>query len=214
MRVTTLGDLRHRFEERRGVCVLIAINARSRCKSRLAPALAPKSRLHLVSSMLSAVLAAAADARVVRQIIVVSPEREFVPAHVPVLADTGESLNGALTDAHRLLRGFGCQQVVILPADLPNISAGDIDGLVHAGRSGGFAIAPDMAGTGTNALCLGSAIPFRFQFGVDSHRLHLAEAKRLGLTPEVVRFPGLQFDVDLPADLDRLKEGQWLARQA
>jgi hypothetical protein len=82
MRVTTLGDLTHRFEERRGVCVLIAINERSRCKSRLAPALAPKSRLRLVSSMLSAVFAAAADARVVLQIIVVSPERGFVPADV------------------------------------------------------------------------------------------------------------------------------------
>lgn len=214
MSLTILGDLTRRLDERRGACVLIAIKERARCKTRLAPALATQARLDLVRSMLAAVLAAAGDAHTVRQVIVVSPERDTVPADVPVLADTGESLNGALTQAHRLLRDFGCREVVILPADLPCIAAPDIDGLVHAGRRGGFAIAPDGAGTGTNALCLVAAQPFRFQFGLDSQRLHRAEAARAGLAPRVVRLPGLTFDVDSPADLDRLEERQWLARQA
>lgn len=214
MSLTILGDLTRRLDERRGACALIAIKARARCKTRLAPALAPADRLHLVRSMLAAVLAAAGDAHTVRQVIVVSPERDGVPADVPVLADTGESLNDALTQAHRLLRDFGCRETVILPADLPGITAADVDGLVHAGRCGGFAIAPDGAGTGTNALCLVSAQPFRFQFGADSQRLHLAEAARLGLAPRVVLLPGLQFDVDSPADLDRLEQRQWLARRA
>ena len=214
MSLTILGDLTRRLEERRGACALIAIKERSRCKTRLAPALAIQARMRLVRSMLAAVLAAAGEARTVRQVIVVSPERDSVPADVPVLADTGESLNDALTQAHRLLHEFGCREVVILPADLPNITATDIDALVHAGRNGGFAIAPDGAGTGTNALCLVSAQPFRFQFGLDSQRLHLEEAGRLGLASTVVRLPGLQFDVDSPADLDRLGQRQWLARQA
>jgi len=101
---------------------------------------------------------------------------------------------------------------VILPADLPNITAGDIDALVRAGRSGGFAIAPDTAGTGTNALCLVSPQVFRFQFGLDSQRLHLREAERAGVRSQVVRLPGLAFDVDSPADLDRLDEQRWRAR--
>jgi 2-phospho-L-lactate guanylyltransferase len=65
---------------------------------------------------------------------------------------------------------------------------------------------------GTNALCLGSAHPFRFQFGLDSQRLHLQEAERTGLSPQVVRLPGLEFDVDSPRDLARLEEQRWLAR--
>ena len=72
-------------------CALIAIKERLRCKTRLAEALAPAARIELVRSMLAAVLSAAGGARSVRQIIVVSPERDSVPAHVPVLADTGES---------------------------------------------------------------------------------------------------------------------------
>jgi 2-phospho-L-lactate guanylyltransferase len=84
--------------------------------------------------------------------------------------------------------------------------------LVRAGRRGGFAIAPDAAGVGTNALCLVSSHPFRFQFGSGSQRLHLQEAERMGLSPQVVRLPGLEFDVDSPADLNRVLGQRWLAR--
>ena len=83
---------------------------------------------------------------------------------------------------------------------------------MRAGRQGGFAIASDAAGVGTNALCLATAHPFRFQFGADSKRLHLREAERTGLGTQIIRLPGLEFDVDLPADLDRLDRQRWLAR--
>ena len=212
MTLTMLGDLTRRLDQRRGACALIAIKARARCKTRLSESLAPSARLQLVRSMLAAVLSAAAGAQTLRQVIVVSPERDAVPAQIPVLADSGESLNGALTQAHRVLREFGCREVVILPADLPHITAAEIDGLVHAGRSGGFAIAPDAAGVGTNALCLVTAHPFRFQFGSGSQRLHLQEAERTGLNAQVVRLPGLAFDVDSPTDLNQLDRQQWLAR--
>jgi 2-phospho-L-lactate/phosphoenolpyruvate guanylyltransferase len=205
------GDLTSRVGPQRGACALIAVKARVRCKTRLSGSLAPPARIQLVRSMLAAVLSAAGAARTLSQLIVVSPERDSIPEEVPVLADTGRCLNSALTEAHRMLRKFGCREVVILPADLPNITAADIDGLVRSGRSGGFAIAPDADGTGTNALCLVSPHPFRFQFGPDSRRLHLAEAIRLGLTPQVIRTPGLEFDVDSPTDLDLLDEQRWLS---
>src|SRR6202163_904863 len=180
MSMTMLGDLTRRLDQRRGACALIAINERSRWKTRLSEALGPLARAELVRSMLAAALSAAEAAQTVRQIIVVSPERDSVSADIPVLADTGECLNSALTQAHRVLRDFGTREVVFLPADLPTITAADIDALVRAGRSGGCALAPDTAGTGTNALCLVSTQPFRFQFGPDSRRLHLQEAELQG----------------------------------
>jgi 2-phospho-L-lactate guanylyltransferase len=213
MSLTTLGQLTRRPFQQRGACALIAIKQRVRCKTRLSETLTSTARLQLVRSMLAAVLSAAGAARTVRQIVVVSPERDTVPADVPVIVDTGEDLNSALTEAHRVLLEFGWREVVILPADLPTITAADIDGLTRAGRIGGFAIAPDTAGSGTNALCLVSAQAFRFQFGLGSQRLHLREAERMGLSPEVVRLPGLQFDVDSPADLSRLDGQPWLSRR-
>ena len=73
MSLTMLGDLTRRLEQRRGACALIAIKERARCKTRLSDALAPEARVQLVRSMLAAVLAAAAGAQTVRQVIVVSP---------------------------------------------------------------------------------------------------------------------------------------------
>lgn len=207
-----LGKLTSRPDRRRSACVFIAVNQRERCKTRLAQALVPSSRLQLVRSMLAAVLWAAGSASTVRQIIVVSPERDTVPLDVPVLVDTGESLNDALMQAHKVLREFGGREVVILPADLPTITPDEIDALVHAARSGGCAIASDEARVGTNALSLISAQPFCFHFGPDSLRLHMHEANRAGLNPRVLRLPGLEFDVDSPPDLNRL-ERQWLARR-
>jgi 2-phospho-L-lactate guanylyltransferase (CobY/MobA/RfbA family) len=110
MSLTLLDDLTARLDQRRGACALIAINKRSRCKTRLAEALAPAARIRLVRSMLAAVLSAAGDAQTVHHIIVVSPERDSVPAAVPVLADSGECLNSALMQAHQVL--------VDSPADL------------------------------------------------------------------------------------------------
>jgi 2-phospho-L-lactate/phosphoenolpyruvate guanylyltransferase len=212
MSAAVLRDLTRRLDERSGACVLIAVKDRLRCKARLSRALSASARLELVRSMLTAVILAARGAQTVRQIIVVSPERDSVPAGIPVLVDSGECLNAALTQAHRVLRDFGCREVVILPADLPKITGGEIDSLVCAGRIGGFAIAPDAAEAGTNALCLVSLHSFRFQFGPDSKRLHLQEAERAGLSPQVVHLPGLEFDVDSPLDLDRLDGQQWLQR--
>jgi 2-phospho-L-lactate guanylyltransferase len=208
MSLTVLGDL----TRRRGACALIAIKERARCKTRLADVLSPPERIDLVRSMLTAVLAAAGNAQTVHQVIVISPERDTVPAEIPVLADTGESLNTALVQAHTMVREFGCHEIVVLPADLPLITSAEIDELVRAARTGGFAMATDAAGIGTNALCLMSTQPCRFQFGPDSRRLHLQEAQRLGLSPQVVHLAGLEFDVDSSADLDLLDGQKWLTR--
>ncbi len=162
--------------------------------------------------MLAGVLAATASAQTVHRTIVVSPERDQIPAEVPVLADSGASLNAALEQAHGVLRELGCRELLVLPADLPRITAADIDTLVRAGRKSGFAIAPDASGTGTNALCFVSMQPFRFQFGPDSRSLHVQEARRMGLEPQIVRLPGLAFDLDSPVDLEFLGEQPWPTR--
>ena len=208
MSLAVLGDL----TRRRGACALIAIKERARCKTRLADVLRPPERIDLVRSMLTAVLAAAGNAQTVHQVFVISRERDTVPAEIPVLADTGESLNTALVQAHTMVREFGCHEIVVLPADLPLITSAEIDELVRAARAGGFAMATDAAGVGTNALCLMSTQPFRFQFGPDSRHLHLQEAQRLGSSPQVVHLAGLEFDVDSSADLDLLDGQKWLTR--
>jgi enoyl-CoA hydratase/carnithine racemase len=99
MSLTIPADLSRRLDGRRGACAVIAIKERARCKARLAESLGPSARIQLARSMLAAVLSAANEAQTLRQIILVSPERDIVPAEIPVLADTGRGLNSALTHA-------------------------------------------------------------------------------------------------------------------
>ena len=181
-----LSELPRQIGQRRGCCALIAIKQRLRCKSRLDQQLSVGERVELVREMLGRVLAAASCAQTIGQVIVVSPERDLVPAAVPVLADTGEGLNIALTQARGALLKLGCREILVLPADLPCVTGPEIDALVRASRRGGFAIAPDAADRGTNALCLASSQPFQFQFGLDSRRLHLEEATRIGLSLSLI----------------------------
>lgn len=184
---------------------LVAVKRRAECKGRLAGKLAAETRLSLVRIMLDHVLEALRAARTIDRIVVVSPERDTVPPDVPVLDDPGHGLNAALDAARRMLVDQGASELVILPADLPVVTAADIDAFVESGRRTGFALATDIAGTSTNALYLAPPAAFRFQFGPDSRRRHVEEAMRLGLKPQLARARGLEFDLDVIEDLVRLQ---------
>ena len=186
-------------------CALVAVKRRAECKGRLAGRLAAETRLSLVRLMLERVLTALRAARTIDRIAIVSPERDTVPPDIPVLGDSGHGLNAALDAARRILVDQGAGELVVLPADLPMISAADIDALVEIGRRTGFALATDVAGKSTNALYLAAPAAFHFQFGPGSRRRHIKEAMRLGLKPELVQAPGLEFDLDVAEDLIRLQ---------
>jgi 2-phospho-L-lactate/phosphoenolpyruvate guanylyltransferase len=185
-----------------GCSLLIPVKARATGKTRLSARLDPRQRIGLVRRMLDHVLDAAHRANTIRQIIVVSPERDTLPGDIPVLADSGVGLNKALSEAHRALLAFGVRELLILPADLPTLAAADIDVLVEAGRATGFAVAPDASGCGTNGLYLSCTRCFDFEFGPDSRERHVDAALRLGLGVATVSRPGLEFDVDCPSDLE------------
>jgi 2-phospho-L-lactate/phosphoenolpyruvate guanylyltransferase len=208
MRLMSFTDRIPQTDANAGCCALIAIKRREHCKSRLEKRLSASARIELVRAMLAHVLGAAQAAATVRQVIVLSPERDTVPADVPVLADAEAGLNAALGHAQHALLELGARELLVLPADLPNITPSEIDSLVRAGRSGGCSIAPDAADRGTNALYVDSARAFRFQFGANSKVLHLRESERLGMQAQIVRLPGLEFDVDVPEDLNRMSYPQ------
>jgi 2-phospho-L-lactate guanylyltransferase len=183
---------------------LVAVKTRVDCKSRLAGRLAAETRLSLVRVMLERALAALRDSRTVSHIAVVTPERDAIPPDVYVLPDPGGGLNAALDAARDVLVGMGAPELLVLHADLPLVTAADIDLLVESGRCTGVALATDVAGTGTNALYVAPPAPFHFRFGADSRFRHVEEATRLGLQAQVLRSKGLELDLDGPADLDRL----------
>ena len=184
---------------------LVPIKARAECKGRLAGCLSPAERLGMVRELAGRVLAAARGSCSIDHVAVVTPERDCVPMDVLVIDDPGGGLNPALEFARHALLARGADELVVLPADLPLVTPADIDLFVARGRRTGFAIATDASYTGTNALFLRPTCAFRFQFGPDSRRHHLAEGARLGWTTEPVRTRGLEFDLDRVEDLNHLR---------
>ncbi|MBS0378722.1 MAG: 2-phospho-L-lactate guanylyltransferase [Proteobacteria bacterium] len=183
--------------------VLVPVKAPGAGKQRLAAVLSEPVRVQLIETMLSQVLGAIFASPGVSQVRVLSPEPRALPERATLVLDGGRDLNAALEYARSALRRSGVSQLAVVFADLPLLTAQDVTALIQEAR-GGLAIAPDHAGTGTNALCLPADADFRFEFGPGSLARHLAQAEAAGLACHVVRRPGLAFDVDEPRDVEAL----------
>jgi 2-phospho-L-lactate guanylyltransferase len=185
--------------------VVTPIKALEDCKTRLRPALDEAARRALVESMLRHVVEIAADARGVDEVLLLGPSRHDLPPAIPLLADPGGGLNAALAAAVARATDAGVSRLVIVAADLPRVTRADLEALAGLDAEEA-AIAPDRAGSGTNALSLPlpAARAFRFQYGPDSFARHTADAARLGLPLRVIRTDTLGLDIDEPRDLSVL----------
>ena len=130
------------------------------------------------------------------------PAPEVLPPSSCSRAETEPELqlNAALTQAALYAAARGATKILILPTDMPNLTAEDVRAMASPrGRGPQIIIAPSRDG-GTNALMLqpGQAIPFAF--GRDSFRRHQRLAVEAGIPVRVVESASLLFDVDLPED--------------
>jgi 2-phospho-L-lactate guanylyltransferase len=126
----------------------------------------------------------------------------------PVEEPGDRGLNAALHAARAAAVQHGAEALLVVPTDLPLLCAADIDALAGQieSRRPMMLIAPDRAGTGTNALLLAPPGALDFAFGPDSLAAHLAAARDAGLASSVVHLGNLSFDVDTPDDYRRLCE--------
>jgi len=71
----------------------------------------------------------------------------------------------------------------------------------------GVVITPDRHGRGTNALLSSPPGLIEYDFGIDSFERHVARAKAAGVRIVIFENPSIGLDVDLPEDLEYLREG-------
>lgn len=112
-------------------------------------------------------------------------------------------LNAALAQAARYTMTRGATRVLVLPTDMPNLTAEDVRTMASPrGRGPQIIIAPSRDG-GTNALMLQPPQVIPFAFGRDSFQRHRRLAAESGIPVQVVESDSLVFDVDLPEDYER-----------
>ncbi len=192
-----------------GISAVVPVKDLQGTKSRLAPVLNPGARAGLTLYMMGRVVAAVRDAGV-EDVCVVSPDRivleEAQRRGAAPLVQESRGLNPALEEGRRRALDRGASTLLVLPADLPLLEAGDVLAVLEEADEGpSVVISPDGARSGTNALLVRPPDVLPFAFGPDSFEAHLGAARRRDLNVHVCERPHLAFYLDTAGDLARLR---------
>jgi 2-phospho-L-lactate guanylyltransferase len=191
---------------------IVPVKPLRRGKSRLAGALTEDERAVLNQDLLERTLQTLSTLKELDQVLVVSRD-----AHALTIArnygaktvqeDGQPHLNTALTRATVIAQVHATQGVLILPADLPLLTADDVLALIdRAAKPPVVVIAPDRHRKGTNALLMVPAGLIEYEFGEDSFEKHCERARQAGAQLEIVELPSLGLDLDLPEDLEMVRK--------
>jgi 2-phospho-L-lactate/phosphoenolpyruvate guanylyltransferase len=173
-------------------------------KQRLAGVLDAAMRRRLVEAMLERVLDAAGSAQGLAGLGILTRDASLVPAGIEQLPDPGTPLNEALAATAAVLAGRGAEAMLVLPGDLPFITASDVEALLALARPRRVVVVPDARGSGTNALLLAPAQVLAPHFGPGSLSAHLAAAAAACVDCQVCVSAPIGRDIDEPADLGPL----------
>ena len=186
---------------------IVPVKPLRRAKSRLSSVIGAEERLELSREMLNRVLEALAKVPEIERTLLVSRDSEAMALARHHGARTLSErppidLNQALQQATRAAVGSGASAVLVVPADLPLVTADDLRELVSLAESPPvLVIAPDRRQAGTNALLASPAGLIEYAFGPFSFDRHRALALAAGARVLVCDRPGLALDLDLPEDL-------------
>jgi 2-phospho-L-lactate guanylyltransferase len=176
-------------------------------KSRLAGVLSLADRESLMRELLRRVVAIAQEAAVGPVTIVSGAPHPL--EGIPRFDDRGRPWNDAIAEAVAAV--VVEPKAVVLSADLPSLTADELRTFVEATPARGIAVARAQDG-GTNAVAMRPPNAMRTHFGEPaSAAVHTAMAASAGLDARIVDLPGLAFDVDAPADLERLEQLGWVS---
>src|SRR6266540_7490480 len=195
---------------------IVPVKPLRRGKSRLAGALSEDERTELNRTLLQNTLKTLSDIKELEEVLVISrdPQALTIARHSgarTVQEDGQPGLNTALKRATVVAQVYATRGVLVLPADLPLISREDILVIIdRAGKPPVVVIAPDRRGKGTNALLMSPAGLIEYDFGEDSFARHCARAKKAEARLEIVELPTLGLDLDLPEDLELVKNLEFL----
>lgn len=189
---------------------IVPVKPLRRGKSRLAGTLSEDERTELNRQLLEHTLQTLSELNEIEHILVVSRD----PAALALARDHGArtvtengspQLNTALQRATVVAQVYATRGVLVLPADLPLITRGDVIALLERATDPPVVvISPDHRKEGTNALLISPAGIIDYDFGTGSYERHCQRAKEAGARLEIVTLPSLGLDLDLPEDLEKV----------
>ncbi len=186
--------------------VIIPVKPLKNAKSRLSPVLLPDQRYELAQAMLRHVLAVTTTVQAVTGALVISRDTKALAIAREMGAKTLQegaisNLNPALLRATVVVKSWRADAVLILPADLPFISAEDIVAMIGLADRPSIVIATDRERDGTNALLVRPPGAIEYEYGQGSYERHRRNAARAGLPVALYESERMTLDIDVPEDL-------------
>ena len=187
---------------------VVPLKQLEKAKARLANVLSAEERRFLMLAMARDVLTALSRSKRLSGILLVSRTVE-----ADALAQTfgterfaespSANLSQALTQASDyLISQLEARGAMIVPADVPLITPGEIDELLAGHQQ--VTVVPDDQNLGTNCLICSPPNCIEYVFDGRSFKPHVDAARAVGITPTTVPSPGFALDIDTPDDLKTL----------
>lgn len=190
-----------------GTWAVVPVKTFRFAKQRLAAVLDEADRIDLAGAMLEDVLSVLETCRhrLAGVIVVTADEEasEISRRHDAIVLGEapGGGLNAALGRVIDHLAASPDTGMLVVPADLPHVSPGDIEAMIDLIRSAPAVALVRAHDGGTNLLACRPPSAIAPAFGPDSFNAHCLAATRSGITATVLFAPHLQFDIDRPDDL-------------
>ena len=190
------------------IFAILPVKSPQNAKQRLTGFLAIEDREALARMLYRQTLAALCQAQGIDRVVVATSDAEVADharrAGALVFEESQQVSHSASADAACLrAMEMGASTVLLVPIDVPTVTPADFSRLAAAARPG-LIVVPSSDGTGTNALVRTPPNCIESRFGPGSFRAHLDQARSKGLDADVLRLPGLMFDIDTPEDVAEL----------
>jgi 2-phospho-L-lactate guanylyltransferase len=190
------------------IAAIIPVGTLEGAKTRLAGTLDAEERHDLVDGLLARTVVTALAVDRLDDVLVISPDPDVLTRAAEIGARTMRQrttgLNAGLAEARADVIAGGAEAILILPIDLPFVTAEAMTAflkpLTAVGPAALVVLATDRHGTGTNALGLRPPEIIDFAFGPGSRHAHRAAAEAAGAAYTEVGGL-LTVDLDTPEDL-------------
>ncbi len=193
------------------IFAILPVKNPQNAKQRLTGFLAVEQREALARMLYRQTLAALCQAEGIDRVVVATSDPDIAD-HArqsgALVFEENEQVSHSVSADAACLRAMemGASTVLLVPIDVPTVTPADFTRLAASARPG-LIVVPSSDGTGTNALVRTPPNCIQSRFGPGSFRAHLDQARSKGLPADVLRLPGLMFDIDTPEDVAELIAG-------
>lgn len=189
------------------VWAIVPVKPLGRAKSRLADVMTPEDREELATRLLKRTVRMLMSLSAIQGVLVISRDSKALAMVRDLGAQTVQEsgtpeLNNALLRATQVLKAWGANASLIVPADIPLLVREDIERVVMLGRyHNSVVLVPDRHGDGTNLMFVRPPGLIPYAYGEGSFSKHQKYANDVDASVQVYRSERVALDLDTVDDL-------------